>query len=220
MTTIETKPEPKLTNPASRWIAGIFLTTLLYLSMQLFVPGLDLTTTFSQSDRISWYLTRSSGTVGYLLMTGSTIWGLLLSTKIIKEWLPPPVALSMHNTLSWTAIGLSAFHAYLLLFDTYYTYAITDLLVPFTGPYSPFWVGFGIISLYLMSLISWSFSWRNRIGQINWRRLHYLAFVGYIMTTLHGMMAGTDATALMPIYVGSIASVLFLTLYRILTSRK
>jgi predicted ferric reductase len=220
MTTLQTPTEPKMLHPATRWLAGIFLTAVLYLLMQLFVPGLDLTNTFSQSEKISWYLTRSSGTVGYLLMTGSTLWGLLLSTKIIKEWVPPPVALSMHNTLSWTAIGLAAFHAYLLLFDSYYSYAISDLLVPFTGPYSPFWVGFGTISLYLMTLISLSFSWRKRIGQKNWRRLHYLSFAGYFMITLHGIMAGTDTAALMPIYIGSLVSVVFLTFYRILSSQK
>ena len=32
-----------------------------------------------------WYFSRSAGTVAYLLLAGSTIWGLLLSTKIQSQ---------------------------------------------------------------------------------------------------------------------------------------
>ncbi len=57
-----------------------------------------------------WYFTRAAGTVAYLLMAGSTIWGLLLSTKLIKESVPAALALTMHNMLSWLAIVLAGLH--------------------------------------------------------------------------------------------------------------
>ncbi|MEM7117514.1 MAG: hypothetical protein AAF614_34090 [Chloroflexota bacterium] len=194
-------------------LAGIVCVILIYLQPSLAIPE-----TLLASEKLAWYLTRASGVVGYLLMTASTLWGLLLSTKLAKQLVPPWLSLAMHNYLSWAAIGISAFHAFVLLFDSYYTYTVADLLIPFTGPYNPMWVGIGTIGFYIMLLTAVSFYVRKQIGQKNWRRLHYLTFIAYIMSTLHGYMAGTDASLLMPVYIGSGLATLFLTLYRILAA--
>lgn len=169
----------------------------------------------------AWYLSRSTGTVAYFLLSASTIWGLLLSSKIVKEAVPPAVALALHSTLAWLAVALSAFHAFVLLFDGYYAYRLLDLLLPFTGPYRPLWVGLGIAGFYLALVTSASFSWRKRLGHHWWRRLHLLTFVAYIMVTVHGLTAGTDGDdpGMMLLYAGSGLLVLFLTNYRLLAAR-
>ena len=58
-------------------LAGWFLYTTTSLPAQL---ALFLGIT----EKTPWYLSRSAGTVAYLLLSGSTIWGLLLSSKLIK----------------------------------------------------------------------------------------------------------------------------------------
>ncbi len=170
------------------------------------------------SEKLTWYLTRSSGTVAYIVLSASTVWGLLLSTKLIKELVPAPVALAMHNALSWIAIGLASFHAFVLLFDNYYTYTIGNLLIPFTGPYKPLWVGIGTLAFYLSLLLSATFYMRQWIGAKRWRQLHYLTFAVYVMITLHGWLAGTDSVAFAWLYGTSAFIVLFLTIYRIITA--
>jgi DMSO/TMAO reductase YedYZ heme-binding membrane subunit len=172
------------------------------------------------TSKTPWYFTRSAGTVAYLLTAGSTIWGLLLSTKIIKEGVSPVLALAMHNVLSWLALGLATLHALALFFDSYYTYSLADLAIPFIGPYRPEWVGLGIIGLYLMFFTAISFNFRKKIGQKRWRKLHYLTFVAFILVTIHGVMSGTDSgnTGMTTIYWGSGLLVLFLTNYRIVTA--
>ena len=174
------------------------------------------------TSKTPWYFTRSSGTVAYLLLAGSTIWGLLLSSKIIKEGVPAALSLAMHNTLSWLALALTSLHALALFFDSYYTYRLADITIPFIGPYRPEWVGLGIIGFYLMFLTSISFSFRKQIGQKRWRKLHYLSFAAFIMVTAHGVMAGTDSgnLGMTVVYWGSGLLVLFLTNYRILTASK
>lgn len=168
-----------------------------------------------------WYFSRSAGTVAYLLLAGSTIWGLLLSSKIVKEAIPAALALAMHNILSWLAVAFTGLHALALLFDNYFTYTLADLTIPFIGPYLPGWVGLGIISLYLMLLTTISFYFRKQIGQKRWRQLHYLTFVVYVLVTLHGAMAGTDSgnLGMQVIYWGSGLIVFFLTNFRLLTSK-
>jgi predicted ferric reductase len=166
----------------------------------------------------AWYLSRASGLVAYLFVSGSVIWGLALSTKIVKEWVAPPLALALHNTFSWMAAGLAVFHAVVLLFDGYFDYSISALLIPFTGPYRPASVGLGIISLYGLLLVAVSFRVRKWIGQRTWRQLHYTSFLLYVLITAHGLTAGTDARtpAVYAIYVGSTVAVLFLINYRLL----
>jgi DMSO/TMAO reductase YedYZ heme-binding membrane subunit len=174
------------------------------------------------SSRTPWHFSRSAGTVAYLLVTGSTIWGLMLSTKIVKEGIPAVLSLAMHNILSWLAIALASLHALALLFDSYYTYTIAHITIPFIGPYRPGWVGLGIIGFYLMFLTSITFHYRKQIGQKRWRKLHYLTFLVFILATVHGVMAGTDSgnTGMTMIYWGSALLVLFLTNYRVLSARK
>lgn len=175
---------------------------------------------FRHGDASSWYLSRSTGTVAYLLLSAATIWGLILSSKIVKEAVPAPLALGMHSFLSWLALALAGLHAALLLFDRYYQYGLADILIPFGGPYRPFWSGLGVIGFYLGLLTSASFAWRRRLGQRFWRRLHMLTFLAYLLVTAHGFMAGTDSgtTGMRLLYGASSLSVLFLVNYRLLSS--
>jgi DMSO/TMAO reductase YedYZ heme-binding membrane subunit len=166
-----------------------------------------------------WHLSRSAGTVAYLLLLGSTVWGLLLSSKIIKEAVPAVLSLAMHNILSWLALAFTGLHALVLLLDNYFTYTLADLTIPFIGPYRPGWVGLGIMAFYTMALVSISFSFRKRMGQKHWRNLHYLSFAVFILATAHGIGAGTDSSkmGMQLIYLGSGLLVFFLTSYRLLT---
>jgi predicted ferric reductase len=169
-----------------------------------------------------WYASRAAALVAYLLLSGSVIWGLILTTKIIKEVTPPPVVLALHNAISWAAITLGVLHAAALLWDTYYTYTILDLVVPFVGPYRPGWVGLGTVGLYLMVLTSITFVWRSWLGQKNWKLIHYLTFPVYALVTLHSLKSGTDSgeIGVQVLYSGSVLLVLFLTNYRLLAARQ
>ena len=197
----------------------LFVGTLLLNDRGLFRQTADY---FTISSKIPWYFVRSSGTVAYLLMAGSTIWGLLLSTKIIKEGIPAVISLAMHNTLSWLAIALAGLHALALLFDSYFPYTFANIAVPFTGPYRPFGVGLGIIGFYLMFFSAVSFYFRKQIGQKRWRKLHYLTFLLFIMVTFHGIKAGTDTSnsGMILVYWAIGLLVLFLTNYRLVTAGK
>jgi len=199
-------------------LIAVELLLLLWWLSPAFVAYITGDGTLWASEKLAWYLTRSSGAVAYIILSASTVWGLLLSTRVIKEWVPGAVALTMHETLSWLAVGLTAFHALVLLFDRYYTYTLSNLLIPFTGPYEPFWVGLGTLAFYLLLLLSATFYARHWIGARRWRQLHYLTFGTYVLITLHGWLAGTDSAAFGWLYGISAFTVIFLTLYRIIAT--
>lgn len=91
------------------------------------------------SNETVWYAIRASGVVAYLLLAASTVWGVMLSSKIVKQWVPGAIALDLHNYLSWLAIGLAMLHAALLLFSSYFDYSpvyiATGLVVMFFTVY-------------------------------------------------------------------------------------
>jgi methionine sulfoxide reductase heme-binding subunit len=172
--------------------------------------------------KLAWYFSRASGIVSYLMLTISVVWGLILSTKISKEYTPAPAVLALHNAVGWIAVGIGAMHGFSLMLDTYFTYDLFDILIPFKGPYKPVWVGLGTLSLYIMLLASASFAWKDWLGQRVWRILHYCTFGMYGLVTLHGLMAGTDSwtTGTNLMYVGSMLIVLFLTNYRVIAGKE
>lgn len=201
-------------------IGGLLVLTIPTLS---YLPGSGLWAALDSiaiDSKLPWYLVRSSGTVAYLLLTASTVWGLVLSAKVAREVSLAPYSLALHNALSWVAIGLAGLHAWLLLLDSYYVYLPADLLVPFIGPYRPGWTGLGTLSLYLLVVISASFGWKKLIKHKGWRALHYLSFPVYVMVTLHGLKAGTDSpeVSMQVMYVGSSLLVLYLTYARVLAA--
>jgi DMSO/TMAO reductase YedYZ heme-binding membrane subunit len=193
--------------------AALFLLTAVPLS-GLWSGILGIT------DKTPWHLSRSAGTVAYLLLVASTVWGLLLSSKIVREAVPAALSLAMHNILSWLALAFTGFHALILMLDSYYTYTLADLTIPFIGPYRPGWVGLGIIGFYMMALVTLSFQFRKQLGQKRWRALHYLSFAVFVLATIHGIAAGTDSSKLgmQIMYLGSGLLVFFLTTYRLLTT--
>lgn len=217
--TNQTLTQPETFAPSLLQTAAVFAGSLIFVTTAVVLGGNLLQRAYG--DRAAWYLVRSSGAVAYLLLAGSTLWGLIVSTKIASKLVPGAPALAMHSVLSWLAVLTGGGHAILLLFDHYYTYTPLDVLVPFTGPYRPVWVGLGTVGLYIALLTSLSFQWRRRLGIGRWRLLHKLTFVAFALVTLHGLLAGSDSAlpGMRLIYASSGLLVLFLTNYRLLDSQ-
>ena len=104
----------------------------------------------------------------------------------------------------------------MLTLDSTVRMPLAALLVPGLSPYRPLATGIGVLAAELMAVIYVSFSLRRRIGVRNWRRLHYLTFGVFAAATVHGLAAGTDRWAL-PLYASSVAAVVGLTVWRVIT---
>lgn len=198
-------------------INGAVVSALLALfyaaSLLLEESGLEL------ENESVWYAIRASGAVAYLLLAASTAWGILLSGKLVKRHVPAALALELHTYLAWTAVGMSVYHAYLLLFSHFFDYGIVDLLIPFVGPYEPFAVGIGIVGLYLMLLTSASFYLVDRIGYRSFRLVHYLTYAAFVLATAHSVLAGSDGVIFKPFYLLISVGLFLLTLARLFARR-
>ena len=67
-----------------------------------------------------------------------------------------------------------------------------EVLVPFTGTWHPAAVAWGIAGFYLLGAVELTSVLRSRLPRRLWRSTHVLAFPLYVVTTVHGLTAGTD----------------------------
>lgn len=170
-----------------------------------------------QSQSLAWYSSRLLGFLAYGALALSVIYGLLLSSGILDAIAHRAVSLTLHQDLSAVAIGLTALHGALLSLDTFVPQTVRQLVIPFSGPFRPTWVGVGQVAFYVMLVVYGSFFIRRRIGQRGWRLLHYTTVAAFAGATLHGVLTGTDTPTAWATwtYVGASAAVTFLLLYRI-----
>ena len=168
-------------------------------------------------ESLPWLLERLFAFLAYFAMTGSVVYGLLLSTKILDAIAHRPVSFALHQDLASIGIGLAAVHGALLMLDSSVPFSAAQILVPGLAPHAPLGVAAGQVSFYLAAIVTASFYLRRRIGQRAWRTLHYVTFLAFLGATMHGIAAGSDASApwAQGLYIGSAATVVFLTVYRI-----
>ena len=176
----------------------------------------------ASSVQAMWYVTRAAGIISYLLLWLSTVWGLAVSNKILDPVLHRAFTYDFHQFLSLLAIGFIFLHIGVLLADKYLPFSVAQVLVPFAAPYRPVWVGLGTIGLYLTLLVSVTFYIRKWIGQKTFRMIHLLSYLAFIAAAAHGLFAGTDSPLLtvQVMYAVTSLSVIFLTVYRIVTSKR
>ena len=207
-------------HPRTRWLRwGLFLGIVTIIVLGTGGAAVDSVASWlrDEYERLPWYVTRVSALLAYLALTGSVVYGLLLSTRILDRIAHRAVSFTLHQDLSSIALALALVHAAVLMLDRSVPYSPLEVVVPFSGPYRPIWVGIGQVTLGITIVVLLSFYVRKRIGQPTWRRLHYLSFVAFFGATAHGLMAGSDTSAdwVFLGYLGMTVVVVFLFVYRV-----
>jgi methionine sulfoxide reductase heme-binding subunit len=212
--------------PLAKPLASIATVSIVFAGMLLAIVlgrsagGSSIAGTLSSllsldSVQVWWYVTRASGLTGYFLIWLSMIWGFAIPSKIFQPVLEGIFSYDFHEHISLLGLGFIVLHVAVLLFDKYLPFNILQILVPFTDTYRPLWVGLGIISFYLLLLVTGTFYLRQQIGAQAFRSIHLLSLVGYLGATMHGLFAGTDSA--LPIakflYAATFLVVVFFTVY-------
>ena len=198
-------------------VGAIFVVILLVITMGSSLGGAQVIPSLfgMDSTQLWWFITRASGLTGYFLIWLSMVWGFAIATKIVHPLVEGTFVYDFHEHLSLLGLGFVLLHIVVLLFDRFLTFNVLQLLIPFVDSYRPLWVGLGIISFYIMLLVTVTFYLRSHIGAQAFRSIHVLSIAGYFGTTLHGLFAGTDSSLpiTMILYAGTFLSVVFLTVY-------
>jgi predicted ferric reductase len=189
--------------------------------LPVWLPGLSRSL-LGAEPQAYWYLSRASGFVAYGLLWLSMVLGLLITNRAAKLWPGGPLAFDLHQYTSLLGLAFALFHGLILLGDQYMDYTLVQLLVPFASmEYKPLAVGIGQLAFWLLLLLALSFYARQQIGRQVWRALHLSSFAVFLLALLHGITSGTDSGTAWAawLYWISGGSVLFLTVYRVLSAR-
>jgi predicted ferric reductase len=141
-----------------------------------------------------WYFARSAGIVAYLLLSSSVLLGVLLAGKAKTPLSWPRFAVEeVHRFLAILTGVFVVLHGGSLLLDRVVPIGLGQELVPFTTSYRPFAVGLGVTAMELVAAVGISNALRKQIPHTVWRKVHYLTLPAWLLASLHGVLAGTDA---------------------------
>lgn len=172
--------------------------------------------------KLSWYAARASGLIAWAVVTASVVWGLTLSTRLIRRKGVPAWLLDLHKFLGTLSVVFVGVHLLALWADNYVYYGPRELLVPMASEYRPGAVAWGIAATYLLVAIQLT-SWAMRkLPRKLWHGVHLTTFPMLFAATVHGFAAGADNANLVVQWVALTATLLvfFLTLFRVLAPRK
>lgn len=168
-----------------------------------------------------WYVARASGLVAWSLLAASTVWGLVLSTRLFARRPAPAWLADLHRFLGGLSVVFIGVHLLGLVGDTYAHFGLAELFVPFASRWRPGAVAWGIVALYLILAIEATSLFMRHMSKRWWRRVHAMSAVLFVVSTVHFVTAGADVRNLAVQWggVATTAAVVFLTAVRLLSPR-
>jgi len=139
-----------------------------------------------------WYLTRGTGIVALILLTLSVALGVANVRRLRTQDVPRFVFDAVHRSVSLLAVAFTAVHIVTSLLDGFAPIRLIDVIVPFTAPYRPLWVGFGAVAVDLLIAVTITSLLRRRLGYRAWRVTHWTAYASWPVALLHGLGTGSD----------------------------
>ncbi len=186
------------------------------------------------STKFAWYMARSSGLVEWAILTASIVWGLALSTRIIRRKGVPAWLLDLHKFLGTLSVVFLAIHLFALWIDNYVYFGWRELFVPWGSSYKPLSTAlgplgagrmpalWGVLAMYMLIAIQVTSWMMKHLSRKLWHRVHLLSFPLFIVATLHGFTAGADNANLVVQWLALSAGLLvfFLIVFRLLAPRR
>lgn len=183
---------------------------------------MSLVVAAAKASPIPWYVARASGLVAWSLVTVSILWGLALSSRLIRRRGAPAWLLDLHRFLGSLTLVFTAVHLVSLYIDKFVPFTPRELFVPMATSYRPGPVAWGIVGLYLLVAVQVTSWLKRRIPRRLWHSVHLSSFGLFGVATLHGFTTGTDNTNLVVEWGAMTGAmfVFFLVLFRLLTPRQ
>ena len=147
--------------------------------------------------------------VAILLLSGSVALGIVVTMRPkIRNW-PRWMTEGLHRNISLLATCFLGMHILTTVIDPVSPVHLVNALVPFSGSYRPLAIGLGVVAVDLLAAVVITSLLRNHISHRVWKAVHWSAYACWPFALLHGLTAGTDASAMWSevVYVACMAAV-------------
>jgi hypothetical protein len=142
-----------------------------------------------------WHLARASGIVAWVLLVASLVWGVLLSTRLLRPHDRPAWLLDLHRGLGGLALAMVGLHIASLVADSFVHFGVADVLVPLGSSWRPLPVALGVLSLYLIIAIEATSLAMRHLSRRAWRSVHLTSYGLVWLVSLHAGFAGSDTVS-------------------------
>ncbi len=184
--------------------AWIVLAAALGLALVFVTDQIVPPVTPYQAQLRVWLAARAGGIAAYLLLTGLVALGMLLSHPTNQAtWKQSKRVFPWHEHLFVFVIAFVLVHVAAVVVDPYAGVGIGGALVPGLSSYRSAPVALGSLALYAAIATAVTARWTRLLPAGLWLRLHRLAALAWVLAWAHGMLAGTDSQALLPLYLAS-----------------
>jgi sulfoxide reductase heme-binding subunit YedZ len=142
-----------------------------------------------------WYLARAAGVMALVMFTVAASLGALGAGSKKPErhfWLQ-----YVHRSAAVTGLALLATHVVAVIADTDVSLSTSVLIWPLGAGYRPFAMLVGVLALYGLVFSALVGAARGRLVRFEgitkrWRSIHIAASLGWLLSVLHSLLAGTD----------------------------
>jgi Ferric reductase like transmembrane component len=145
-----------------------------------------------------WYLARAAGIVAWALLVAGLVWGVLLSTRVLRPHDRPAWLLDLHRWLAGLAVAMVGLHVGALVADTFVHFGPADVLVPLASGWHPVAVAFGVVAAYGLVAVQATSLAMRRLPRRGWRAVHLTSYGTVWLVSVHAGLAGSDA--INPVY--------------------
>jgi predicted ferric reductase len=172
--------------------------------------------------QLAWLVARSAGVVAWALITAGILWGLALSTRLVRRRGVPAWLLDLHRFLGTLSVVFVAVHVAGLWADGYVDFGWREISVPMASSWKPGAVAWGIVATYLLLAIQLTSLAMRRLPRRVWRAVHLASFPLFVVSTIHGFQAGSDRGTVLVEWLALTGAslVTFLVLFRLLAPRR
>jgi DMSO/TMAO reductase YedYZ heme-binding membrane subunit len=171
------------------------------------------------TEKLSWYIARSSGMICWALVTAGILWGLTLSARLVRgkgvgAWL-----LALHRYLGTLSLVFVVIHLLALVADNYVYFGWRELLVPMYTKWRPGPTAWGIAAFYLLVAIQITSWLMKRLPRRVWHTIHLTSIPLFIAGTIHGFQSGADRSNRLVQWAALTGGIVVLTMivFRLLT---
>ena len=208
------RPSPDTTRRVATWVMALTLAVAAPLAAgfvfaRLFAPTLH-------SRYFPWLTGRALGIAAYLslsLLVALGIW-MRHPWRLRQPLVHAETRLRLHAVLGSATLVLVAGHVVSLASDKYAGVGWWGAFIPLRATYRPVAISLGVVAMLYMVVVFVTARLAGRIGSRHWLWFHRVAGVNFLLVWFHGVLAGTDTSALRTLYVLSGAAIVALAATR------
>lgn len=200
------------------WVVlGAALGILVVVATDQVVPA----TSAYQAQMRVWLAGRATGITSYLLLTALVSLGLILSHPTNQStWKLSKRIFPWHENLFVFVVAFVVAHVVSIVLDPYAGVGIAGSFIPGLSAYRTAPVALGTLGLYAALVSGITGRWTKLLPPGLWLKLHRFSLVAWILSWIHGLLAGTDSAPLLPMYLVTGLLVLAAGAYRYWVARK